>query len=191
MRPPSKTHQWYYTIEYGETQHCPPPRAIASNLSDEVKQEIIVHRGPKTLLAQAAFGGGALEQVESNRAQHRHVLSTLLVADTATVFTKGDSHHPMKAVLNRPVMLGGLQQLGSVGRETADVVGWVVSDLLVATSFALHPDDAVEGSPTVMVADMFKHQRVTDCPAAANFNPCASLQIAGYRRRQTSLQCPV
>jgi hypothetical protein len=41
-------------------------RANASNLSDEVKQEIIVHRGAKTLLAQAAFGGVALEQVERN-----------------------------------------------------------------------------------------------------------------------------
>jgi len=57
-------------------------------LRDEVKQEIIVHRGAKTLLAQAAFGGGALEQVERNRAQHRHVLSTLLVAGTGRSLLK-------------------------------------------------------------------------------------------------------
>jgi hypothetical protein len=87
-----------------------------------MKQEIIVHGGPKAFLAQVAFGGVTLEQIEGNRAQHFHVLSTLLVADTGTVFTKGDIHHAMKAVLKRPVMLGGLQQPGCIGGKTADLV---------------------------------------------------------------------
>jgi len=39
------------------------------------------------------------------------------------VFAKGDIHHPVKTVLNRPVMLGRLQKPGSVSGET-----WYISE---------------------------------------------------------------
>jgi hypothetical protein len=76
------------------------------------------------------------------------------------VFTKGDIHHPVKAVLNRPVMLGGLQQPGCIGRRTADPEGGFLGDMLADTPVALASHNAVQVCPTVIMADMLKRQRV-------------------------------
>jgi hypothetical protein len=160
-------------MEYKSNQTARAHRVIASKLGDEMKQEMVIHRGTKALLAQAAFGSIALEQIQGNGAHHSHILSTFAVADAGTVFAKGDIHDPMKAVFNRPMMLCRLQQSRSMSRKTGNVEDSFQRGLLACAPLTLDADDAGEVSPAVEVADMFKRQRVTDRPAAANLNASA------------------
>jgi hypothetical protein len=109
----------------------------------------------------------------------------------------------MEAVFNRQMMLYSIRQSGSVSGETGDEESGFYGGLLAHTSFTLYADDAGEISPSIVVAEAFKCQRVTDRLVAADFNASAGF-VGGLVKihlhagklllvaiGKTSRQCPV
>src|SRR5690349_4050551 len=68
-------------------------------------------------------------------------------------------------------MANTLKETLGVGGKAGDKVGNLVLDLLAVSSLALNHDNGLQTRPTLMMADVFKGQWVSNGPTAANFNP--------------------
>src|SRR5258708_7636053 len=116
-----------------------------------------------------------LQDIDSDMTQKRHVLRTVSETDPGVIFAKSDMQHPMKAVFNSPMVTSSVQQARRMVGQTADVISrFVGSDALVAT-FTLDTNQGLQVSPTCIVTDVFKSNRVSNRPTAPNFNTCVVL----------------
>ncbi len=138
-------------------------------LTKEHLEEIVLDpSGFMPFTLDAPFKGGFLfQQVEGNLAQHSQVLGTMILADTALIFSKGNVQGPMQAVFDTPVSTGGLQQGLGLAGQTADVVAGLDTGPRSRLPLGRHLNHGVELCPLLPVLEIVQAVWVRDDPALA------------------------
>lgn len=78
----------------------------------------------------------ALEEVESEMAQHREVFSAISGAEPSVIFPKRDVQCPVKGVFNRPRGTPRVQEQLSLRRKTGNDGGRYQLHLVTIAAFA-------------------------------------------------------
>src|SRR5579859_5305098 len=153
-------------------------RAIAPNLSQEFKEEVVVECWTETFKGKIDSRRMAFEQIESEIAEDSEVFGGVLETDAIGIFTKGDIECPVKRVFNGPMSTGGIEDGRCFGRQTGQETSEFRrgSGLVVrGTPFALDEGDRLQARPVVIMVECLKGVRSTlTQDRRISRRPCAS-----------------
>jgi hypothetical protein len=79
-------------------------RVKESSFRDEACEEVVVPCGGFALQAHGAFCGGVSHQVARHVFYRGEVGGSVILADAAFVVAENHVHHPMEAILYRPMI---------------------------------------------------------------------------------------
>jgi hypothetical protein len=85
---------------------------------------------PVAFLSQTTFGGILFDQIEGHEPEHGHVLRAVIFAKAGVILAEGDIQSPVQGILNGPVLTGGIENKRGLRRETADVIGGLLLNLV-------------------------------------------------------------
>ena len=120
---------------------------------DEACEEVVVPCGGFSPEAEGIFAGGFSDQVVGHVFEGCEVGGRVIGADAAFVVAEHHVHHPVQAVLDRPMTSDDGAELACQPCQRSDVEAGLLLDLVGDFARALDHDDALQSGPIVALLE--------------------------------------
>ena len=101
---------WFSLWKTSAMKYCTIPQGNRVLTKERLEQVILNPAGFQPFTLKSPFQAGLLlQQIEGYLAQDCQVLGTMVLADPAVIFSKGNIQRPVQAVFDAPMSAGSLQ----------------------------------------------------------------------------------